>query len=213
MWSSNVYVSDVHITNGDDCITVKSGSSDVLVENLHCQHGDGLTIGSVWYDNVTNVTYRNVLMNYTHNGPMIKGRSQGNATIRDVLFENIVLNNVYLAVSIDNDYETAGSVSTNIGCKATGIIFRNVTGTVAATRPRATLGAGVGKGPPLPVDAAGDFRCLAHRVCDFTLDNVHITRALANETLPPWTCNNSVVALQDVSPRVPASGSAGWHCH
>ena len=48
MWSSNVSVRRVRIKNGDDCITVKSGSSNVLVEDLYCEHGDGLTIGSVW---------------------------------------------------------------------------------------------------------------------------------------------------------------------
>ena len=31
-----------------------------LIEDLYCEHGDGLTIGSVWYDDVTNVTYRSV---------------------------------------------------------------------------------------------------------------------------------------------------------
>ena len=29
-------------------ITVKSGSHDILVEDLYCEHGDGLTIGSIW---------------------------------------------------------------------------------------------------------------------------------------------------------------------
>ena len=43
------------------------------------------------YDDVVNVTYRRVLMNRTHNGPMVKGRSQGNATVRDVLFEDVRL--------------------------------------------------------------------------------------------------------------------------
>ena len=43
METSNKYI------NGDDCITVKSGSRDVLVEDLYCEHGDGLTIGSIWY--------------------------------------------------------------------------------------------------------------------------------------------------------------------
>ena len=37
------------------------------------------------------MTYRRVLMNRTHNGPMVKGRSQGNATVRDVLFEDVRL--------------------------------------------------------------------------------------------------------------------------
>eukprot|EP01052_Picozoa_sp_SAG31_P023187 SAG31_NODE_1894_length_6965_cov_26.137198_6_plen_377_part_00 len=77
MHSSDVYISGCWIKNGDgqchwplmlpsppllvvlalkflpvllitDCITVKSGSSNVLVEDLYCEHGDGLTIGSIW---------------------------------------------------------------------------------------------------------------------------------------------------------------------
>jgi hypothetical protein len=137
MWSKDVYVSGARITNGDDCITVKSGSRDVLVEDLYCEHGDGLTIGSVWYDDVTNVTYRRVLMNRTHNGPMIKGRSQGNATVRDILFEDVKLVEVYLGLTIDCDYETHGTVVPNIGVLATNVTFRNVSGTVVAGRPRA----------------------------------------------------------------------------
>ena len=39
-----------------DCVTVKSGSSNVLAERLDCTHSHGITIGSVWYDDVSNVT-------------------------------------------------------------------------------------------------------------------------------------------------------------
>ena len=49
MWSRDVFISHVRVINGDDCITVKSGSRDILVEDLYCEHGDGLTIGSIWY--------------------------------------------------------------------------------------------------------------------------------------------------------------------
>ena len=48
MWTTDVHVSNCRVLNGDDCITIKSGSSDVLVEDLYCEHGDGLTIGSVY---------------------------------------------------------------------------------------------------------------------------------------------------------------------
>ena len=62
MWSHNVHVQNATIRNGDDCITVKSGSSNVMVEDLHCKGSHGITVGSVWYDNVVNVTYRRVVM-------------------------------------------------------------------------------------------------------------------------------------------------------
>ena len=55
MWSRDVHVADCRIANGDDCVTVKSGSANVLVERIHCEHSHGITVGSVWYDNVTYV--------------------------------------------------------------------------------------------------------------------------------------------------------------
>ena len=56
-------------------------------------------------------------MNATHNGPMIKGRSQGNATVKNVTFEDIELHDVYLALTIDCVYETQGSVVKNKGVR------------------------------------------------------------------------------------------------
>ena len=64
MWTMDVYVRGVRVHNGDDCMTIKSGSSNVLVEDFYCEHGDGLTIGSVWYDDVENITYRRVVSHY-----------------------------------------------------------------------------------------------------------------------------------------------------
>ena len=52
MWSRNVHLHNLIIDNGDDCITVKSGSANVLIEHIECHHSHGITIGSVWYDDV-----------------------------------------------------------------------------------------------------------------------------------------------------------------
>ena len=43
----SLQVRGCRVKNGDDCITIKSGSSNVLVEDLYCEHGDGLTIGTL----------------------------------------------------------------------------------------------------------------------------------------------------------------------
>ena len=47
--SSNVHVSNVSISNGDDCITIKSGSHDIVVEDVDCHYSHGIAVGSVWY--------------------------------------------------------------------------------------------------------------------------------------------------------------------
>jgi len=205
MWSDNVTVRGCRVKNGDDCITIKSGSSNILVEDLYCEHGDGLTIGSVWYDDVTNVTYRRVVMNHTHNGPMIKGRSQGNATVSNILFEDVELIGVYLALTIDCVYETQGSVEKNIGVKATNVTFRNIHGTVTG-KGHGGGGIGLQGDPSFLVDSAGSFVCLEHRRCSFQMDNVSISQfSRANTTVPAWLCNNTdLIASSTVNPPLSA---------
>ena len=117
------------ITNGDDRITVKSGSTNVLVENIHCKGSHGITVGSIWDDDVTNVTYRNCTLEDCGAGPRIKGRSQGNATIRDVRFENIKLHGrVQKAIQVNMDYETPGSKTNNTGVTAQNASYVNISG-------------------------------------------------------------------------------------
>jgi polygalacturonase len=122
-------IRDMDIHNGDDCITIKSGSRDVLIERVRCQSSHGITIGSVWYDDVRNVTYRNCTLTNCLNGPRIKGRRQGNATVADILFDNIRLEAVGNGVQIDMDYETPGTHPMGSGVTATNVTFMNVRGT------------------------------------------------------------------------------------
>ena len=212
MWSSDVLVRRCRVLNGDDCITIKSGSRDVLVEDLYCEHGDGLTIGSVWYDDVTNVTYRRVTMNRTHNGPMIKGRSQGNATVSGITFEDITLIDVYLALTVDCDYETPGAVVPNSGVRVWDVTFRNITGTVCLPRPRGAAAAdgaangAVGGDPSFLVDAAGTFFCRPEHPCSLALVDVSVRHSSnANATPPAWKCNSSDIAATRVSPGLPGA--------
>jgi hypothetical protein len=207
MWTSSVLIQRARILNGDDCITVKSGSRDVLIEDLYCEHGDGLTIGSVWYDDVVNVTYRRVTMNNTNNGPMIKGRSQGNATVRDILFEDVTLMGVHLAVTVDCVYETAGSVVPNIGVQVLNVTFRNVSGTVVPKAARGhpapmdalTLGdyrVALSSDPTFLTDAAGTFVCMKKRPCTVVLDGVKVSHANVKTGTPPlWLCGNTTVTV------------------
>lgn len=128
MWSERVLIRDAVIRNGDDCITIKSGSRDILAERIRCEHSHGITIGSVWYDDVFNITYRDVELYSTGAGPRIKGRKQGNATISFILFENVTLHDVKTAIAVDMTYETPGSTQPNTGVVAHNVSYRRITG-------------------------------------------------------------------------------------
>lgn len=45
--SSNVAITNSHIINGDDCVSLKPNSTNVLVQNLYCQGSHGISMGSV----------------------------------------------------------------------------------------------------------------------------------------------------------------------
>lgn len=45
--SSNVVIQDSVINNGDDCVSFKPNSTEILVQNLHCNGSHGISVGSL----------------------------------------------------------------------------------------------------------------------------------------------------------------------
>lgn len=58
--SSNIVIQDSVINNGDDCVSFKPNSTEILVQNLHCNGSHGISVGSLGqyvgeYDIVENI--------------------------------------------------------------------------------------------------------------------------------------------------------------
>lgn len=47
VWGTNIHVHDVEVTNKDECVTVKSPASDMLIENIYCNWSGGSAMGSL----------------------------------------------------------------------------------------------------------------------------------------------------------------------
>lgn len=45
--SSNIVIQNSVINNGDDCISFKPNSTEILVQNLHCNGSHGVSVGSL----------------------------------------------------------------------------------------------------------------------------------------------------------------------
>lgn len=97
----NVHIHDCNIWNQDDCIAVKdcdTGSENMLFERISCS-GLGLVIGSIGSSRVRNITFRDSVMPNTFKGIYMKTRWYDGApigeaaSISDILYENIVINN------------------------------------------------------------------------------------------------------------------------
>ena len=50
VWGTNIWVHDVEVTNKDECVTVKSPASHMLIENIYCNWSGGCAIGSLGAD-------------------------------------------------------------------------------------------------------------------------------------------------------------------
>ena len=203
MWSRDVHIHDVAIVNGDDCITVKSGTSNVLAERITCRGSHGITVGSVWYDDVVNVTYRDVILTDCHAGPRIKGRSQGNATVRDILFKNIeVRGSVETVVQIDMLYETPGSTHPSAGVLVRNCTFENVTyvhtNTLDSAHRRSTAARAV---------VAASLECCEERPCDdgsITFRGLHARNAKGG-----WMCSHVLIAADGANEPAPGTSCTG----
>jgi rhamnogalacturonan hydrolase len=45
--TDNCYLHDIEVTNRDECISVKTPSSNVLIEDIYCNQSGGMSIGSL----------------------------------------------------------------------------------------------------------------------------------------------------------------------
>ena len=119
--STNVTLSNLNISVGDDNLALKSGlpidptdprqvglpqmaTSQVQVTNVTTKNGDGITIGSEAVNGVNNVTIENVYYTYTSFGIRIKSARDRGGQIYDITAENLVMNAVYWPFSITDYY-------------------------------------------------------------------------------------------------------------
>ncbi|XP_022973235.1 polygalacturonase-like [Cucurbita maxima] len=136
--SSDVTILNSSISNGDDCISISPGTSNLWMESITCGPGHGISIGSLGIkaeeDGVHNVTLTLSTFTGTQNGVRIKswGRpSRGFAT--KVYFQHIIMDNVKNPIIIDQNYcphetDCPGQAS---GVKVSEVTYEDIKGTSA----------------------------------------------------------------------------------
>mmetsp|Transcript_10624 Transcript_10624/g.21840 ORF Transcript_10624/g.21840 Transcript_10624/m.21840 type:complete len:446 (+) Transcript_10624:2-1339(+) len=124
---------DSIIDNGDDCISVVPLLDDldycavskddtdiicsgghVLVRNITCNGGHGLSIGGIRHGNVHNVTFENIVVTGGQKGSTqdeaagggcrVKSYPNGTGVVRDIRYKDIVFDDVYLPIQILGHY-------------------------------------------------------------------------------------------------------------
>ncbi|KAJ5647090.1 hypothetical protein N7490_003462, partial [Penicillium lividum] len=131
--STYVTLEDTVVYNQDDCVAVTSGSN-IVIDNLYCSGGHGLSIGSIGgkSDNVVDtVTFMNSQVVDSENGCRIKSNADTTGSVTNVIYQNITLSGISdYGIDIQQDYLNGGATGdpTN-GVTISGISFIDVTGT------------------------------------------------------------------------------------
>jgi polygalacturonase len=132
--SDTVTLDTITVYNQDDCVAVTSGSN-ILVTNMYCSGGHGLSIGSIGgksNNTVSGVTFSDSTIVNSENGCRIKTNSGTTGTVEKVTYQNIKLSGISdYGIDVQQDYLNGGPTGdpTN-GVTISDISFIDVTGTV-----------------------------------------------------------------------------------
>lgn len=137
--STDIKIMNSNIQSGDDCVSIGDGTNQLLVEKVTCGPGHGFSIGSLGRNmgesDVVGVTFRNCTLTGTQNGVRIKSWPSSppnySCTVKDVHFEDIIMNNVQNPVIIDQEYCPWNQCDKRnpSRVKVVGISIKNVKGT------------------------------------------------------------------------------------
>uniref|UniRef100_A0A0D9WWQ5 Pectate lyase superfamily protein domain-containing protein n=1 Tax=Leersia perrieri TaxID=77586 RepID=A0A0D9WWQ5_9ORYZ len=131
--SKNVQVTGCTIKTGDDCMSIEDGTENLHVKNMVCGPGHGISIGSLGDHNseahVNNVTIDTVRLYGTTNGARIKTWQGGRGYAKNIVFQNMIMENVWNPIIIDQNYCDSATP-----CKkqVSNVVFKNIRGTSAS---------------------------------------------------------------------------------
>ncbi|KAL1302987.1 hypothetical protein AAFC00_003303 [Neodothiora populina] len=138
VWSNNIWIHDVTVTNKDECVTVKSPAHNILIENVYCNWSGGCALGSLGADtDISDVTYKNVYTWSSNQMMMIKSNG-GSGSVKNVLFDNFIGHGNAYSLDIDQYWASMKAVSGS-GVALSNITFKNWHGTEASGSARGPI--------------------------------------------------------------------------
>ncbi|KAL7271770.1 hypothetical protein RUND412_005451 [Rhizina undulata] len=132
---SNCYLHHIEVTNRDECISVKTPSKNVLIEDIYCNQSGGMSIGSLDAASGSAIEYIHMRRIYVHQNTqmlMIKTWPGGTGAVgyvKNSIFEDFWAYDTTYALDIDQYWYNHATPDTG-AIQLTGLEFKNWTGTV-----------------------------------------------------------------------------------
>ena len=101
---TNALIRDCIVDTGDDDIVIKSGGTNVLIENCTIKQGHGISIGSGTTVGIHNMLVRHCTFDGADNGIRIKSMRGAGGPIENVRYTDIQMNNVANPILLDLNY-------------------------------------------------------------------------------------------------------------
>ncbi|KAH7925795.1 glycoside hydrolase family 28 protein [Leucogyrophana mollusca] len=191
--SSYITIEDSTINNDDDCVSFKPNTTNVIVNNLHCNGSHGISVGSLGQyagetDIVANIFANNIVMANAQNGARIKvfgGSPDANSTAGggtgyvqasycsdNITFQNFQVMNVDNPIYLNQCYDTDADVCAEYPSKLTisDVHYININGTSSGAEGSVVV----------------DLEC-STECQDITATNIHLTSPDGNAT---YVCAN-----------------------
>jgi polygalacturonase len=102
--SRRIVIAHCHIDTGDDDICLKGGIQDMLVTDCAIFHGHGVSIGSN-VDQISNLTVRRCNFEGTATGIRIKCYAGRGGKAENLVYKDLTMKNVQVALSINSNYQ------------------------------------------------------------------------------------------------------------
>ncbi|THY35591.1 Rhamnogalacturonase A [Aureobasidium pullulans] len=158
VWSNNIWIHDVMVTNKDECVTVKSPSKNILVENVYCNWSGGCGMGSFGTDTaVSDITYKNIYT-WSSNQMFLLKSNGGSGTISNVVLENFIGHGNAYSLDIDEAWSSMKTIAGN-GVQLSNFTISNWTGTEQK---------GTARGP-IKIVCAANAPCHDITITDFAM--------------------------------------------
>jgi galacturan 1,4-alpha-galacturonidase len=166
---TNVFMSNINVTNDDDCIAFKPGANYVTVEGVTCTGSHGISVGSLGSSNddtVQNIYVSNAKMINSTKAAGIKtypsGDNHGVSTVSNVTFTGFSIQGCDYAMQIQSCYgEDADYCEDNPGnANLTDVTFASFSGTTSSSYAPVTAN----------LDCGADGTC-GITVTDYTVES------------------------------------------